>query len=121
MSVAMAVQFRGGTLGQSLLGKVQQLAFKLLGLAGNAQPLLLVAQADIGLAIAYIKGSQFNEARDTLKPLLEKSPNDITYNLALPPWTWTASPSIPGMLLAPRRRVILLRIQLWACLPAMTS
>ena len=38
--------------------------------------------ARYGLAIAYMKGSQFNEARDTLKPLLEKSPNDITYNLA---------------------------------------
>ena len=38
--------------------------------------------ARYGLAIAYIKGSQFNEARDTLKPLLDKAPNDITYNLA---------------------------------------
>ena len=38
--------------------------------------------ARYGLAIAYIKGSQFNEARETLKPLLEKAPNDITYNLA---------------------------------------
>lgn len=34
------------------------------------------------MAIAQIKGSQFNEARENLKILLEKSPNDITYNLA---------------------------------------
>ena len=38
--------------------------------------------ARYGLAIAQIKGSQFNEARENLKILLEKSPNDITYNLA---------------------------------------
>ena len=38
--------------------------------------------ARYGLAIAQIKGTQLNEARATLKPLLDKSPNDITYNLA---------------------------------------
>ena len=38
--------------------------------------------ARYGLAIAQIKGSQFNEARENLKPLLDKAPNDITYNLA---------------------------------------
>lgn len=38
--------------------------------------------ARYGLAIAQIKGSQWNEARENLKPLLAKSPNDITYNLA---------------------------------------
>ena len=37
--------------------------------------------ARYGLAIAQIKGGQLNEARETLKPLLEKTPNDITYNL----------------------------------------
>ena len=37
--------------------------------------------ARYGLAIAQIKGGQLNEARESLKPLLEKSPNDITYNL----------------------------------------
>ncbi len=37
--------------------------------------------ARYGLAIAQIKGGQLNEARETLKPLLEKAPNDITYNL----------------------------------------
>ncbi|WP_248799871.1 M48 family metalloprotease [Pseudomonas sp. MWU13-2105] len=38
--------------------------------------------ARYGLAIAQVKGTQLNEARATLKPLLDKSPNDITYNLA---------------------------------------
>jgi predicted Zn-dependent protease len=38
--------------------------------------------ARYGLAIAQIKGTQLNEARETLKPLLAKAPNDITYNLA---------------------------------------
>ncbi len=38
--------------------------------------------ARYGLAIAQIKGSQFNDARANLKPLLDKAPNDITYNLA---------------------------------------
>jgi len=37
--------------------------------------------ARYGLAIAQIKGGQLNEARETLKPLLDKAPNDITYNL----------------------------------------
>jgi predicted Zn-dependent protease len=37
--------------------------------------------ARYGLAIAQIKGSQFNEARENLKQLLAKQPNDITYNL----------------------------------------
>lgn len=35
-----------------------------------------------GLAIAQLKGSQINDARETLKPLLAKDPNNITYNLA---------------------------------------
>lgn len=38
--------------------------------------------ARYGLAIALIKGSQFDEARDTLAPLLQKAPDDVTYNLA---------------------------------------
>ncbi|MDY7561248.1 M48 family metalloprotease [Pseudomonas sp. 10B1] len=38
--------------------------------------------ARYGLAIAQIKGSQLNDARETLKPLLAKDPNNITYNLA---------------------------------------
>ncbi len=38
--------------------------------------------ARYGLAIALIKGGQFDEARDMLAPLLQKAPNDITYNLA---------------------------------------
>ncbi|OLU13736.1 MULTISPECIES: M48 family metalloprotease [unclassified Pseudomonas] len=38
--------------------------------------------ARYGLAIALIKGGQFDEARDVLAPLLQKAPNDITYNLA---------------------------------------
>jgi len=38
--------------------------------------------ARYGLALAQIKGGQLNEARETLKPLLAKDPNDITYNLA---------------------------------------
>ena len=38
--------------------------------------------ARYGLAIALIKGSQFDEAREVLAPLLQKAPNDITYNLA---------------------------------------
>ncbi|KOP58356.1 MULTISPECIES: M48 family metalloprotease [Pseudomonas syringae group] len=37
--------------------------------------------ARYGLAIAQIKGGQLNEARESLKPLLDKAPNDITYNL----------------------------------------
>lgn len=38
--------------------------------------------ARYGLTIALIKGSQFDEARDTLAPLLQKAPDDATYNLA---------------------------------------
>jgi len=38
--------------------------------------------ARYGLAIALTKGGQFDEARDILAPLLQKAPNDITYNLA---------------------------------------
>ncbi|MGO3999961.1 M48 family metalloprotease [Pseudomonas fluorescens] len=38
--------------------------------------------ARYGLAIAQIKGSQFNDARETLKPLLAKAPNEVIYNLA---------------------------------------
>jgi predicted Zn-dependent protease len=38
--------------------------------------------ARYGLAIAQIKGSQLNDARETLKPLLAKDPNNIPYNLA---------------------------------------
>ncbi|BAP43977.1 M48 family metalloprotease [Pseudomonas sp. 21LCFQ02] len=38
--------------------------------------------ARYGLAIAQIKGGQLNEAREGLKPLLDKAPNDITFNLA---------------------------------------
>ncbi|MEG0861843.1 MAG: M48 family metalloprotease [Pseudomonas sp.] len=38
--------------------------------------------ARYGLALALIKGGRLNEARDALKPLLDKAPNDITYNLA---------------------------------------
>jgi predicted Zn-dependent protease len=38
--------------------------------------------ARYGLAIAQIKAGQLNEAREGLKGLLEKSPNDVTFNLA---------------------------------------
>lgn len=38
--------------------------------------------ARYGLAIAQIKASQLNDARETLKPLLAKDPNNIPYNLA---------------------------------------
>lgn len=38
--------------------------------------------ARYGLAIAQVKGGQLNEARENLKPLLAKAPNEITYNLA---------------------------------------
>ena len=37
--------------------------------------------ARYGLALAQIKAGQLNEARETLKPLIDKAPNDITYNL----------------------------------------
>ncbi|WP_341523062.1 M48 family metalloprotease [Pseudomonas sp. G.S.17] len=37
--------------------------------------------ARYGLTLAQIKAGQLNEARESLKPLLDKSPNDITYNL----------------------------------------
>ncbi|MWV17069.1 M48 family metalloprotease [Pseudomonas sp. L-22-4S-12] len=39
--------------------------------------------ARYGLAIAQTKGGQLNEARKALEQLLAKSPNDITYNLAM--------------------------------------
>ncbi|MDB6048277.1 MAG: peptidase Ste24p [Pseudomonas sp.] len=38
--------------------------------------------ARYGLAIAQIKASQLNDARETLKPLMAKDPNNVTYNLA---------------------------------------
>ena len=38
--------------------------------------------ARYGLAIAQIKGGQLNEARENLKQLLAKAPNEIIYNLA---------------------------------------
>lgn len=40
------------------------------------------AAARYGLGLALIKGGQLNEARETLKSLLAKEPNNITYNLA---------------------------------------
>lgn len=39
--------------------------------------------ARYGLAIAQTKGGQLNEARKALEQLLAKTPNDITYNLAM--------------------------------------
>lgn len=38
--------------------------------------------ARYGLVLALTKSGQLNEARETLQPLLNKSPNDIDYNLA---------------------------------------
>jgi predicted Zn-dependent protease len=38
--------------------------------------------ARYGLALAQTKAGQLNEAREELKPLLEKAPDNITYNLA---------------------------------------
>ncbi|MHA6494733.1 M48 family metalloprotease [Pseudomonas borbori] len=38
--------------------------------------------ARYGLAIAQVKRGQHGKARETLQPLLQKAPNDITYNLA---------------------------------------
>lgn len=38
--------------------------------------------ARYGLALAQIKGGQLDEAGRTLKPLVDKEPNDIVYNLA---------------------------------------
>lgn len=38
--------------------------------------------ARYGLALAQTKAGQLNEARESLKPLLAKAPNDIVYNLA---------------------------------------
>jgi predicted Zn-dependent protease len=38
--------------------------------------------ARYGLALAQTKAGQLNEARESLKPLLDKAPTDITYNLA---------------------------------------
>lgn len=39
--------------------------------------------ARYGLAIAQIKATQLDQARDTLTPLLKKAPDNIAYNLAL--------------------------------------
>jgi predicted Zn-dependent protease len=38
--------------------------------------------ARYGLAIAQIKSSQHQQARETLQPLLQGAPNDVVYNLA---------------------------------------
>ncbi|MDN3234699.1 M48 family metalloprotease [Pseudomonas sp. WAC2] len=38
--------------------------------------------ARYGLAVGLTRLGQLNEARETLKPLLDASPNDVTYNLA---------------------------------------
>lgn len=38
--------------------------------------------ARYGLAIAQIKSGQYKQALETMQPLLESSPNDVTYNLA---------------------------------------
>jgi beta-barrel assembly-enhancing protease len=38
--------------------------------------------ARYGLALAQIKGGQHQQARETLQPLLQNTPNDPTYNLA---------------------------------------
>jgi len=38
--------------------------------------------ARYGLAIAQIKSGQHKQARETLQPLLDTSPNDVSYNLA---------------------------------------
>ncbi|MBB2497323.1 M48 family metalloprotease [Aquipseudomonas ullengensis] len=47
----------------------------------DANPKLDAAR--YGLAIAKTKSGQLNEARSTLQELLDKAPNDITYNLAM--------------------------------------
>ncbi len=38
--------------------------------------------ARYGLALAQIKGAQYDDARKTLEPLLQGAPDDVTYNLA---------------------------------------
>lgn len=38
--------------------------------------------ARYGLALAQIKGGQHKQARESLQPLLQKAPDDVTYNLA---------------------------------------
>lgn len=38
--------------------------------------------ARYGLAIAQLKGGQYKQARESLQPLLDGAPNDVTYNLA---------------------------------------
>lgn len=38
--------------------------------------------ARYGLALAQIKSGQLKQARESLQPLLEKAPDDVTYNLA---------------------------------------
>lgn len=72
---------------QLMRARVQLMFEESPGLAAQRFRVLLnenpnLASARYGLAIAQLKASQLNDARDNLKILLDKLPDDLTYNLA---------------------------------------
>lgn len=87
-----AEQYQGGGTSDSLRyqlmrARVQVIYEETPGLAAKRFRAMLTETpkldaARYGLAIAQIKRSQHQQARETLQPLLSKAPNDIAYNLA---------------------------------------
>lgn len=73
---------------QMMRVRVQMLFEETPGLAAKRYRSILDEQpkqdvARYGLALAQLKGGLLDEARETLKPLLAKAPNELVYNLAL--------------------------------------
>lgn len=86
-----AAQFSGGNTDslryQLMRARVQLVYESSPGLAAKRFRALLDENSQLdaaryGLALAYIKSGQLQNAATSLQPLLAKAPNDVTYNLA---------------------------------------
>jgi predicted Zn-dependent protease len=87
-----AEQFNSGGTEDSVRYQLMRARVQLIyedtpGLAGKRFRAMLeenpkLQAARYGLALAQIKSGQLKQARESLQPLLQNSPNDITYNLA---------------------------------------
>ncbi len=87
-----AEQFNSGGTEDSVRYQLMRARVQLIyedtpGLAGKRFRAMLeenpkMEAARYGLALAQIKSGQLKQARESLQPLLQNSPNDIAYNLA---------------------------------------
>ncbi|TWC38631.1 putative Zn-dependent protease [Pseudomonas sp. SJZ079] len=87
-----AEQFNSGGTEDSVRYQLMRARVQLIyedtpGLAGKRFRAMLeenpkLEAARYGLALAQIKSGQLKQARESLQPLLQNSPNDIAYNLA---------------------------------------